>query len=167
MALKITFFRISKNKKLHFFLMSPGSLQPKIRFLGQKMWSEAHLQTHRQTGRQTDRQTDTKVNTEDTLSGFQEFFLQPIIKDRSNEWITKMLNWVMITSMLLSPGNWYMETNIIFQGEDWSYRQFSMILTQSEEFIYYYSLCMCFVWSLFNGGSSPSGDPKEKARFQV
>ena len=33
---------------------------------------------------QTPRQTDTKVNTEDTLSGFQEFFLQPIIKDRSN-----------------------------------------------------------------------------------
>ena len=36
----------------------------------------------RQTHRQTDRQTDTKVNTEDTLSGFQEFLLQPIIKDR-------------------------------------------------------------------------------------
>ena len=34
---------------------------------------------------QTHRQTDTKVNTEDTrLSGFQEFFLQPIIKNRSN-----------------------------------------------------------------------------------
>ena len=32
----------------------------------------------------THRQTYTKVNTEDTLSGFQEFFLQPIIKDRSN-----------------------------------------------------------------------------------
>ena len=34
--------------------------------------------------RQTDTQTDTKVNKEGTLSGFQEFFLQPIIKDRSN-----------------------------------------------------------------------------------
>ena len=32
--------------------------------------------------RQTDRPTDTKVNKEDTLSGFQEFLLQPIIKDR-------------------------------------------------------------------------------------
>ena len=32
----------------------------------------------------TDRQTDTKVNIEDTLSGFQHFFLQSIIKDRSN-----------------------------------------------------------------------------------
>ena len=30
------------------------------------------------------RQTDTKVNTEYTLSGFQERFLQPIIKDRPN-----------------------------------------------------------------------------------
>ena len=30
----------------------------------------------------TDGQTHTKVTTEGTLSGFQEFFLQPIIKDR-------------------------------------------------------------------------------------
>ena len=37
-----------------------------------------------QTDGHTDTQTDAKVNTEDTLSGFQEFFLQPIIKDRSN-----------------------------------------------------------------------------------
>ena len=37
-----------------------------------------------QTERQADWHTDTKVNTEDTLSGFQEFFLKPIIKDRSN-----------------------------------------------------------------------------------
>ena len=35
------------------------------------------------TDGQTDGRTDTKVNTEDILSGFQEFSLQPIIKDRS------------------------------------------------------------------------------------
>ena len=72
--------KISKNKKSVFFLMSQGSLDPKIRFLGQKVCSVAHVQTDGQT----DTQTDTKVNTEDTLSGFQEFFLQPIIKDRPN-----------------------------------------------------------------------------------
>ena len=66
---------ISKNKKMRFFLMSQGSLDPKIRFLCENVCSVAHLQTHRQTRRQT----DTKVNT-----GFQDFFLQPIIKDRSN-----------------------------------------------------------------------------------
>ena len=33
---------------------------------------------------QTDGQTHTKVTTEGTLSGFQDFFLQPIIKDRPN-----------------------------------------------------------------------------------
>ena len=33
---------------------------------------------------QTDRRTDMSVKTEDTISGFQEFFLQPIIKYRSN-----------------------------------------------------------------------------------
>ena len=32
----------------------------------------------------TDGQTHTKVNTEDTLSRFQEFSPQPIIKDRPN-----------------------------------------------------------------------------------
>merc|ERR1711923_578911 len=65
MVLKIPFFKISKNKKLSFFLMSQGSFSPKIRFLGQKVSSVARTQT--------DRQTDTKVNTEDTLSGFQDF----------------------------------------------------------------------------------------------
>ena len=68
--------KISKNKKMRFFLMSQGSLDPKIRFLGQKVCSVAHVQTRRLT--------DMKVNTEETLSGFQEFFLQPIIKDWSN-----------------------------------------------------------------------------------
>ena len=47
--------------------MSQGSLNQRIRFLGQKVCSVARVQT--------DRQTDTKVNTEDTLSGFQELFL--------------------------------------------------------------------------------------------
>ena len=42
--------------------------------------------TDAQTDRHTDRQTDTKVNTEGTLSGFQDFFLQPIIKDRPNKY---------------------------------------------------------------------------------
>ena len=77
--------KISKNKKMRFFLMSQGSLDPKIRFIGQKVCSVARVQTDRQTHRQTDTQTDRhEVKTEDTLSGFQEFFLQPIIKDRSN-----------------------------------------------------------------------------------
>ena len=80
MPIKSVKMKISKNKKMRFFLMSQGSLDPKIRFIGQKVCSVARVHTDRQTHRQT----DTKVNTEDTLSGFQEFFLQPIIKDRSN-----------------------------------------------------------------------------------
>ena len=76
MPIKSVKMKISKNKKMRFFLMSQGSLNPKIRFLGQKMCSVARLQTHRQT--------HTKVTTEGTLLGFQEFFLQPIIKDRPN-----------------------------------------------------------------------------------
>ena len=64
--------KISKNKKMRFFLMSQGSLNLKIRLLGEKVCSVACVQTH------------TKVTTEGTLSGFREFFLQPIIKDRPN-----------------------------------------------------------------------------------
>ena len=60
--------------------MSHGSLKPKIRFLGQKVCSVSRVQADRQA----DRQTHTKVNAEDALSRFQEFVLQPIIKDRSN-----------------------------------------------------------------------------------
>ena len=63
--------KISKNKKMRFFLMSQGSLDPKITFLCQKVCSVARVQTDTQTHRHT----DTKVNTEDTFSGFQDFLL--------------------------------------------------------------------------------------------
>ena len=76
--------KISKNKKMRFFLMSQGSFNPKIRFLGLKVCPVARPQTHRHTDTQTHTQTHTKVITEGTLSGFQDFFLQPIIKDRPN-----------------------------------------------------------------------------------
>ena len=56
--------------------MAQGSFNPINRFLGQKVCSVAWLQT--------DRHTHTKVTTEGTLSGFQEFFLQSIIKHRPN-----------------------------------------------------------------------------------
>ena len=49
------------------------SLNPKIWSLCQKVCSVAREHTDRQTHR---------VTTEGTLSGFQDFFLQPIIKDR-------------------------------------------------------------------------------------
>ena len=74
MPIKSVKIKISKNKKMRFFLMSQGSLNPKIRFLGQKVCPVARGHT--------DRQTYTKVTTVGTLSGFQEFFLQPVIKDR-------------------------------------------------------------------------------------
>ena len=50
-----------------------NSNKKRTHFLGEKMCSVARGHTN----------THTKVNTE-TLSRFQEFFLQPIIKDRSN-----------------------------------------------------------------------------------
>ena len=78
MPIKGVKIQISKNKKMRFFLMSQGLFNPKIKFLGQKVCSVARVQTDRRT----DTQTDTKLTTVGTLSGFQEFFLQPIIKDR-------------------------------------------------------------------------------------
>ena len=81
MPIKSVKMKISKNKKIRFFLMSQGSLSPKIRFLGQKVCSVARVQRDTRTHRQTDRHTD-RVTTEGTLSGFHDFFLQPIIKDR-------------------------------------------------------------------------------------
>ena len=44
------------------------------------------------TEKQTDRHTDTKVTTEGTLSGFQDFFLQPIIKDRPKNGLRLVLS---------------------------------------------------------------------------
>ena len=74
----------------HFlFFPVPRITQPKIRFLGQKVCSVARGHTHRHTDRYT------KVNTEDTLSGFQEFFLQHIIKDQSYNNLNK-LPWTQI-----------------------------------------------------------------------
>ena len=55
--------------------MSQGSLNPKNRFLGQKVCpvARSHTDTH------TDR-----VTTESTVSGFQDFFLEPIVEDLPN-----------------------------------------------------------------------------------
>ena len=87
MPIKSVKMKISKNKKMRFFLMSQGSLNPKIRFLGQKVCPVARGHTDIQT----DTQTDTKVNTEDTLSGFQDFSFNlssrigPIMMDIRND----------------------------------------------------------------------------------
>ena len=88
MPIKSVKMKISKNKKMRFFLMSQGSLDPKISFLSQKVCSVARVQT--------DTQTDTKVNTEDTLSGFQELFLQPIIKDQSKTYPINYRLWFIV-----------------------------------------------------------------------
>ena len=53
MPIKSVKMKISKNKKMRFFLVSQGSFHPKIRFLDQKVCSVARLQTHRHTDRHT------------------------------------------------------------------------------------------------------------------
>ena len=85
--------------------MSQGSLNPRIRFLGQKLWSVARVQRNRET----EKQRNTKVTTEGTLSGFQEFFLQPIIKDRPNIISSAQLR-NAITRIRLSSHRYKIET---------------------------------------------------------
>ena len=62
MPIKSVKMKISKNKKMRFFLMSQGSFNPKIRFLGQKVCPVARVQT--------DRRTHTKATTVGTFQGF-------------------------------------------------------------------------------------------------
>ena len=78
MSIKSIKIKISKNKKTRFFLMSQGSFNPKITFLAPKILAVAR--TDRLTLRHTYR-----VTTVDTLSGFQDFFLQSIIMNQPNE----------------------------------------------------------------------------------
>ena len=54
MPIKSVKMKISKNKKMRFFLMFQGSLNPKIIFLAQKLWPVARVQRNTQTDRQTD-----------------------------------------------------------------------------------------------------------------
>ena len=54
MPIKSVEIKISKKKKIRFLLMSEGSLNPKIRFLGQKVCPAAHERTNGQTHRLTD-----------------------------------------------------------------------------------------------------------------
>ena len=93
MPIKSVKMKISKNKKMCFFLMSQGSLNPKIRYLGQKVCSVACVQTQSPGSydpirivqltlditppacRHRKAKTATKVNTEDTLSGCEDLSL--------------------------------------------------------------------------------------------
>ena len=56
----------------------PRNQVPRSKGVFCSLVTDTHTHTHTYT------HTHTKVTTEGTLSGFQEFFLQPIIKDRPN-----------------------------------------------------------------------------------
>ena len=106
MPIKSEKMKISKNKKLRFFLMSQGSLNPKIRFLVEKVCPVACLQTDRQTDRQTD-----GVTTVGTLSGFQDFSfnLSSRIGPKKNIFSYSDVKLINIYSLL-----WHMRLLILF-----------------------------------------------------
>ena len=70
--------------------MSQGSFNQKNRFLGQNVRLVARSQTHRMT-------------TDGTLSGFQDFYLHPIVKDRPNMYKVKMICTACIRASILQP----------------------------------------------------------------
>ena len=79
MPIKSVKMKISKNKKMCFFshvlrITQPKNCVPRSKGVTCSPFTDG--QTHRQTHR---------VTTEGTLLGFQDFFLQPIIKDRPNK----------------------------------------------------------------------------------
>ena len=85
MTINIQFFKISKNKKLRFFLMSQGFFSPKIRFLGRSKGVPCSSGTDRRTDRRTDRHESQKRGHLFRVSGFLfQMSLQPIIKEQSN-----------------------------------------------------------------------------------
>ena len=67
-SIKSVNMKISKKQKMRFLLISQGSLNPKIRFLGQKMCSVAWLRTDRQT--HTDRHESDYWGHPLRVSGF-------------------------------------------------------------------------------------------------
>ena len=75
MPIKSVKMKMLTNKKNAFLSHVPRIIQPKNQVPRPKSVP---------CSLRTDRQTHTKVTTVGTLSGFQEFFLQPIIKDRPN-----------------------------------------------------------------------------------
>ena len=77
-------YKKRKNENFDFFLMSQGSL---------KLVSYVKRCALQLVYRYTDRMT-----TVGTLSGFKDFFLQPIIKDRSNKRNTELV-WAAYTNM--------------------------------------------------------------------
>ena len=82
MPIKSVKMKISKNKKCVFFLMSQGSLNSKIKFLGQKMCSVARGRTDRHTHTHG---SEYRLDQRTTFQGVHEFSIHPIIKDWSNK----------------------------------------------------------------------------------
>ena len=80
---------------MFFFSHVPRITQPK----NQVPRSKALLCSPRIDG-QTHTHTHTKVTTVGTLSGFQEFFLQPIIKDRPNKGICPQCYFLYVTLLI-------------------------------------------------------------------
>ena len=104
MTQKIPFFKISKNKKLSFFLMSQGSFSPKIRFLSLKECSVAQGQT--------DRQESENRGHPFKVSGS---FLKTIIKDRSNTQTifgNRSYKWKVYLNTLFTPDKYKLTSSL-------------------------------------------------------
>ena len=105
MPIKSVKMKISKNKKNVF--LSHG---PRITLLKNQVPRSKDVLCSPLTDRRTDRQTPI-VTTEGTLSGFQEFFLQPIINDRPNN-IIMLISRLYLVQSRQTQSNLLRSTNI-------------------------------------------------------
>ena len=111
MPIKSVKMKISKNKKMRFFLMSQGSLDPKIRFLCQKVCSVARVQTDTQTRKWIQRTS---------FQGFRNFSFNLSSRIGSiNIRLTTRQN-ISTVSMghqtSIFPFIWYIQTYIVWPG---------------------------------------------------
>ena len=120
MPIKSVKMKISKNKKMRFFLMSQGSLNPKIRFLGQKVCPVARERTYRQTDRQTDRHESDYCGHPFRVSGVfpstyhqgsaqqQQYFSWEVLEKQSSihlRWLWWLSIWLWRVACVIWPTN--------------------------------------------------------------
>ena len=116
-------YRVINNRFLNDILHTIAesrSQWPKIRFLGEKIWPVARAHTDRHTHR---------VTTVGTLSGFQDFFLQPIIKDWSNK--HSNANVSMSINQVRLVGIWLLDRSLMigWRKNSWNPERVSSVFT--------------------------------------
>ena len=136
----VTMKNFEKTKNVFFFLMSQGSLDLKIRFLGQKVCSVARVHMDRQTD--TMNRTNSRIYLGQKVYSWSTFFLDwESLNCRS--W-SQAFHWdTHHTCLMASFGPGWNMTKPDFRNFDFYgfYGHFSCILGQNRLFFVHSNLC--------------------------